>query len=112
MFRSSTTLRELVQILAKVTLLLKHSIQLFRYTRISCRDVAACRETACVPSVVQTAVCTTEGTARNVQSAVHWVVLFRLQTKTQTGEVISVALRWMPDERSITWYILPLLCRD
>ena len=57
MFRSSTVLRELVQSLAKVTLLLKHSVKLCHC--ILCGDVAACRETACVLFVVQTAVCTT-----------------------------------------------------
>ena len=50
MFRSSTILRELVQSLAKVTLLLKHSVKL---RRILCGDVAACREMACVLFVVQ-----------------------------------------------------------
>ena len=40
MFRSSTMLRELVQTLAKVTLLLKHSVKLRRC--ILCGDVAAC----------------------------------------------------------------------
>jgi len=46
MFRSSSILRELVQILDKVTLLLKHSVKLRRC--ILCGDVAACREMACV----------------------------------------------------------------
>ena len=46
MFRSSTILRELVQSLAKVTLLLKHSVKL-RHC-ILCGGVVACRETACV----------------------------------------------------------------
>ena len=41
MFRFSTILRELVQTLAKVTLLLKHSVKLRRC--ILCGDVAACR---------------------------------------------------------------------
>ena len=54
MFRSSTILRELVQILAKVILLLKHSVKL-RHC-ILCGDVAACREMACVLFVVRTAV--------------------------------------------------------
>ena len=52
MFRSSTILRQLVQSLAKVTLLLKHSVKL-RHC-ILCGDVAACREMACVLFVVQT----------------------------------------------------------
>ena len=52
MFRSSTILRELVQSLAKVTLVLKHSVQLRHY--ISSGDLAACRETACLLFVVQT----------------------------------------------------------
>ena len=52
MFRSSTILRELVQSLAKVIFLLKHSVKLCR--RILCGDVAACRETACVLFVVLT----------------------------------------------------------
>ena len=46
MFRSSTILRELVQSLAKVTLLLKHSVKLHHC--IFCGDVAVCRETVCV----------------------------------------------------------------
>ena len=46
MFRSLTILRELVQSLDKVTLLLKHSVKLRRC--ILCGDVAACREMACV----------------------------------------------------------------
>ena len=52
MFRSSTIPRELVQSLAKVTLLLKHSVKSLRC--ILCGDVAACREMACVMFVVQT----------------------------------------------------------
>ena len=46
MFRSSTILRDLVQSLANVTLLLKRSVKLRRC--ILCGDVAACREMACV----------------------------------------------------------------
>ena len=53
MLRSSTFLRELVQSLAKVTLLIKHSVKLRRC--ILCGDVAACREITCVLFVVQTA---------------------------------------------------------
>ena len=52
MFRSSTILRELVQCLAKVKLLLKHSVKL-RHC-ILCGDVAAFREMACVLFVAQT----------------------------------------------------------
>jgi hypothetical protein len=52
MFRSSTILGELVQSLAKVTPLLKHSVKLRRC--ILCGDVAACREMACVLFGVQT----------------------------------------------------------
>jgi hypothetical protein len=52
MFRSSTILRELVQGLAKVKILLKHSVKLRRC--ILCGDVAACREMTCVLFVVQT----------------------------------------------------------
>ena len=52
MFRSSTILRELVQSLAEVTLLLKHSVKLRRC--ILCGDVAAYREMACVLFVEQT----------------------------------------------------------
>ena len=58
MFRSLTIPRELVQSLAKVTLLLKYSVKLRRC--ILCGDVAACHEMACVLFVVQTAVCTTK----------------------------------------------------
>ena len=50
MFRSSTIFRELVQSLAKVTLLLKHSVKL--RCCILCGGVAACREMACVLFVV------------------------------------------------------------
>ena len=50
MFRYSTILRERVQSLAKFTRLLKHSVKL---RRILYGDVAACREMACVLSVVQ-----------------------------------------------------------
>jgi len=52
MFQSSTILRELVQSLAKVTLLLKYSVKFRRC--ILCGDVAACLEMACVLFVVQT----------------------------------------------------------
>ena len=52
MFRSSTIFRELVQSLAKVTLLLKNSVKLLYC--ILRGDVAACREMACVLFVVQT----------------------------------------------------------
>ena len=55
MFRSSTIPRELVQSLAKVTLLLKHSVKLCRC--ILCGDVAACREMACVLFDLQTETC-------------------------------------------------------
>ena len=51
MFRCSTILRQLVQSLAKFTLLLKNSLKL--RSRILCGDVAACREMACVLFVVQ-----------------------------------------------------------
>ena len=60
MFRSSTILRELVQSLAKVTLLLKYSVKLRRC--ILCGDVAACREMTCVLFVVQIAFCTINST--------------------------------------------------
>ena len=46
MFRSSTVLGELVQSLAKVIFLLKHSVKLCHC--ILCGDVAACHGTACV----------------------------------------------------------------
>ena len=52
MFQSSTILRELVQSLAKVTLLLKHSVKL-RSCKL-CGDVAARREMTCVLFVVHT----------------------------------------------------------
>ena len=53
MFRSSIILKEIVQSLAKVTLLLKHSVKLRRC--ILCGDV-------CLLFVVQIAVCTTNST--------------------------------------------------
>ena len=46
MFRPSTILRDLVQSLAKVIFMLKHSVKLRHY--ILCGDVAACREMVCV----------------------------------------------------------------
>ena len=64
MFPSSTIARELVQSLAKVIFLLRHSVKLRRC--LLCGDVAACREMAYVLFVVQTeslhnrlSVCTT-----------------------------------------------------
>jgi hypothetical protein len=60
MFRSLTILRDLVQSLSKVTLLLKHSVKLRRC--ILCRDVAACCEMACFRFVVKTTVCATKST--------------------------------------------------
>ena len=44
MFRSSTILRDLIQSMAKVALLIKHSVKLRRC--MLCGDVAACREMA------------------------------------------------------------------
>ena len=52
MLRSSTILREHVGSLAKVIILLKHSVKL-RHC-VLCGDVAACCEMACVLFVVQT----------------------------------------------------------
>ena len=52
MFRSLTILRELVQSLAKVIFLSKHSVKLCRC--ILCGDMAACREMGCVLFVMQT----------------------------------------------------------
>jgi len=46
-------LRELVQSLAKVTFLLKHSVKLHHC--VLCGDVAACREMTCVLYAQQTA---------------------------------------------------------
>jgi hypothetical protein len=48
MFRPSTNFRELVKSLAKVTLLLKHSVNL-RHC-ILCGDVAECLEMECAKS--------------------------------------------------------------
>ena len=70
MFRSSNILRELVQSLAKVTFLLKHSVKLRRC--ILCGDVAACREMACVLFVVKTAVCTTNIYISRETAVVQW----------------------------------------
>ena len=72
MFRSSTILRELVQSLAKVTLLLKHSVKLHRC--ILCEDLTTCREMARVLFDVQTAVCTTNSThaiSRHAATSLH-----------------------------------------
>ena len=52
MFRSSTILRGLVQSLAKVIFLLKHSVKL---RRIFCGDLAACHGTVRMLFVVQIA---------------------------------------------------------
>ena len=60
MSRSSTILSELVQSVAEVIFLLKHSVKLRRC--ILCGYVSACREMACVLFVMQTAVCTTNST--------------------------------------------------
>ena len=67
MFRTSNILRELVQSLAKVTLLLKHSVKL--RLCILCGDTAACREMACVLFVVQT--------DRSAQQTVHTFLYYR-----------------------------------
>ena len=70
-FRSSTNLRELVQSPVKVICLSKHSVKL---CRILYGYVAACRETACMLFVVQTAVCTTNSThaiSRNAATSPH-----------------------------------------
>ena len=71
MFRSSTILRELVQSLGKVTLLLKHSVKLRRCIR--CVDVSACREMACVLFVVQTAVYTTHTPFHDMLPHLHTI---------------------------------------
>ena len=46
MFRSTTTIRELVLNLAKVIFMLKHSVKLRRYMLFG--GVAACHRTTCV----------------------------------------------------------------
>ena len=53
MFRSSTIIRELVLNLAKVILMLKHSVKLCRYLLCDC--VGACLGMACVFYAVQNA---------------------------------------------------------
>ena len=53
MFRSSNIIRELALNLAKVILMLKHSVKLGRYLLCGC--VAACYGTACVLHAVQNA---------------------------------------------------------
>ena len=85
MFRSSTTLRELVQNLAKVIFLSKQSVKLRRC--ILCGDVAACCEMACVLFVVQTdtlCVCYTQ-----VLSAYRAVNTFHLGYKNQSVYAVS-----------------------
>jgi len=52
MFRSTTIIRELVLNLAKVILMLKHSVKLRRYMLFG--DVAACHRAACVLCAVHT----------------------------------------------------------
>ena len=54
--RLSSGIVQIVQNLANITFLLKHSVKL---RRILCGDVSACLEMACVLFVVQIAVCTT-----------------------------------------------------
>ena len=76
MFWSSIILSELVQRLAKVTLLLNHSVKLLRC--MLCGDVAGCLEMACVlfvvrrcaDCVVQTSVCTTNSTRQTIYNDV------------------------------------------
>jgi hypothetical protein len=51
MFRSSTIIRELVLSLAKVILILKHSVKLCRYMLFG--DVTACHRAECVFCAVQ-----------------------------------------------------------
>jgi hypothetical protein len=51
MFRSTTTIRELVLSLAKVIFVLKHSVELRRYMLFG--DVAACHRAGCVLCAVQ-----------------------------------------------------------
>ena len=72
MFRSLTILRELIQSLAKVILLLKHLVKLRRF--LLCGDVAASRKMACVVFVVQSA----------QQTAHRSVTLARLCTSSLT----------------------------
>ena len=50
MFRSSTIIRELALNLAKIILILKHSLQLRRYLLCGC--AAACHGMACVSYAV------------------------------------------------------------
>ena len=57
MFRSSTIIRELALNLAKVTLMLKHSVKLSRYLLSGC--VAACHGMACLLYAVHSAQHTT-----------------------------------------------------
>jgi hypothetical protein len=71
MFRYSTILRELVQSLAKVTLLLKHSVKL-RHCILR-GDVEACREMACVLFVVQTAQQTAHRPFHDMLSHLHTI---------------------------------------
>jgi hypothetical protein len=51
MFRSTTIIRELLQILAKVIFILKYSVKLRRYMFFG--DVAACHRAECVLCAVQ-----------------------------------------------------------
>jgi len=53
MFRPSTIIKELVLNLAKVTVVLKHSMKLRRYLLCGC--VAACRGMVCVLHALQNA---------------------------------------------------------
>jgi len=60
MFRSTTIIRELALNLAKVILMLKHSVKLRRYKLFG--DVAACHRVACVLCAVHS----TQHTDRNM----------------------------------------------
>ena len=75
-FRSSTILRKLVQSLAKVTLLLIHSVKL--HLCVLCGDVATCHGKTNVLFFEQTAVCTTNIThaiSRHAATSPHNIQL-------------------------------------
>ena len=99
MFRSSTILRELVQSLAKVTLLLKHSAKLRRF--ILCGNVAACHEMECVLFVVQTAQQTTYTPFHDMLSHLHTiyndVILLNVLTGVTLARLCTSSLRMVED---------------
>jgi hypothetical protein len=69
MFRSSTTIRDLVQSLTNVIFMLKHLMKLRRYLLCGC--VAACHGMACVLHAVQNATYRSNSAQRATHTLFH-----------------------------------------